>query len=162
MPTLIFEDVKHKFMWNTIVNIFEYVRENNIEEDFVYEVEYGKTIIKINIHANFDVSDIKKILLKYVLDPNDFIIINDCYLCKYDFKLVDTDDPCKNCPAKIVQNYTLSSRCLEGYFDKVSTIKIVDIPFVPQLVFDDIIKYCTLIRDLEFKDNVLLRSELTE
>lgn len=97
--TKIMEDVKHKLMWNWIIDILKYVRENDIEKNFKYTITYNNKDIKLNIRIFDDINDIKFNITKKVFKENKNII-NNCYLCEYirkgDVFYVD----CGNCPAK--------------------------------------------------------------
>ena len=164
--TKIMEDVKHKLMWNWIIDILKYVRENDIEKNFKYTITYNNKDIKLNIRIFDDINDIKFNITKKVFKENKNII-NNCYLCEYirkgDVFYVD----CGNCPAKeiiIDEQYRKyiehPDTCLNGVYVVSCIDSFYHLTIISQEEFDSVIYCCEKIRDVEYKDNVVLRSKL--
>lgn len=164
--TKVMEDVKHKLMWNWIIDILKYVRENDIEKNFKYTITYNNKDIKLNIKMSDNIGDIKYYITKKVFKENKDIV-NKCYLCEYinkgDVFYVD----CNNCPVKEIQVDKEHKKyiehpdtCLNGVYVVSCICSFYHLTIMSQEEFNDIIYYCEKIRDVEYKDNIVLRSKL--
>jgi hypothetical protein len=160
MSDPIMEDVKHWLMWDIIIDIFNKVRNNEIQFDeneiFEYTAAYPKTNkISIKLYWHYSVPYIKSDICDYVF--KDLDINQNCYLCMYDLN-IDRSGKCTFCPAKI--ETPVRKNCLNGYFSLVNWVTLDQLPYLEEDVFNVIIHYCKKIRDIEYKEGVILRSQL--
>lgn len=161
MSDPIMEDAKHWLMWDIIIDIFNKVRNNEIQFDengiFEYTAAYPKTnkISIIKLYCNDNISYIKGYICDHVF--KDLDINQNCYLCMYDLN-VDRSGKCTFCPAKI--KTPVRKNCLNGYFGLVNWVALDQLPYLEEDVFNVIIHYCKKIRDIEYKEGVILRSQL--
>lgn len=155
------EDAKHWLMWDIIIDIFNKVRNNEIQFDenriFEYTATYPKTnkISIIKLYCNDNIPYIKGYICDHVF--KDLDINQNCYLCMYDLN-VDRSGKCTFCPAKI--EAPVRKNCLNGYFSLVNWVTLDQLPYLEEDVFNVIIHYCKKIRDIEYKEGVILRSQL--
>ena len=164
MSDPIMEDVKHKFMWDTIIDIFKKVRNNEVIFDkdgvFKYVVKHPETG-KMSI-MYFDcqngVTKIKYYICNKVF--NDLNTSRNCYLCKYTSQYKNHLGNCIFCLAKT--KTPVHKNCLNGYFDLVNWFNFNQIPYLEEDIFNTIIHYCEKIRDVEYKEGVILRSQFDE
>lgn len=161
MSDPIMEDAKHWLMWDIIIDIFNKVRNNEIQFDenriFEYTATYPKTnkISIIKLYCNDNIPYIKGYICDHVF--KDLDINQNCYLCMYDLN-VDRSGKCTFCPAKI--EAPVRKNCLNGYFSLVNWVTLDQLPYLEEDVFNVIIHYCKKIRDIEYKEGVILRSQL--
>lgn len=164
MSDPIMEDVKHKFMWDTIIDIFKKVRNKKLIADRFGYIEYtivhpeiGKTLILlIDDHGNID--NLKKLICSIIF--NDLNVANCCYLCEYRFQYKHQYISCKFCPVKIMTSDIES--CLNGLYIEVNRHLLCDVLEFSNSQFQEFIHYCEEIRDVEYKEGVILRSQLNE
>ena len=71
---------------------------------------------------------------------------------------IDRSGKCTFCPAKI--ETPVRKNCLNGYFSLVNWVTLDQLPYLEEDVFNVIIHYCKKIRDIEYKEGVILRSQL--
>lgn len=163
---IIMEDVKHKFMWDTIIDIFKKVRNKELKYTFNNGDEYNFkycitdlntekeiTLIFSGMHS---VAYLKGLICNKIF--NISYILNYCYLCEYVAEI--KGETCLDCPAKIKHKNSDSRICLNGYFTIVNTFEFKSICGIEQDIFDMIIRCCEKIRDIEYKPDVLLRSQI--
>ena len=161
MSDPIMEDAKHWLMWDIIIDIFNKVRNNEIQFDenriFEYTATYPKTnkISIIKLYCNDNIPYIKGYICDHVF--KDLDINQNCYLCMYDLN-VDRSGKCTFCPAKI--EAPVRKNCLNGYFSLVNWVTLDQLPYLEEDVFNVIIHCCEKIRDVEYKEGVILRSQL--
>lgn len=167
MSDPIMEDVKHKFMWNTIIDIFKKIKTKELIADRFGYIEYtivhpeiGKTLtLLIDDHGNID--NLKELICNIVF--NDLNVSSCCYLCEYKFQYkrqITFCVSCIFCPAKIMVNNI--PPCLNGLYNKVNCYLFCEILEFSNSQFQEFIHYCEEIRDVEYKEGVILRSQLNE
>lgn len=168
MSDLIMEDVKHQFVWNTIINILNDIRENynlrfQLNDKYCYHISYPEATEekRIYISKKDTISTLENSLVINILRDYDICLAS--YMCDYKWIKCNNNSDlanmnCIGCPAKIMTSQ--KSVCLNGYRTMVAHIKLENIPYLEEDVFNTIIRYCKQIRDIEYKNDVLLRSQI--
>lgn len=162
------EDVKHQFVWNTIINILNDIRENynlrfQLNDKYCYHISYPESTKEKRIYISKK-DTISKLEISLVIDIlRDNYIYLSSYMCDYKWEKFNSNSDlanmnCTGCPAKIMTSK--KSVCLNGYRTIVTNIKLNDIPYLEKDVFNIIVHYCEKIRDIEYKNDVLLRSQI--
>jgi len=166
---VIMEDIKHKFMWNTIIDIFKKVRNKELKctpsiRDG-YNFEYCITDLNTEKEITLEFSGIhsviylKELICNKIFNMSSYMH-NYCYLCEYVVKIKGKS--CLDCPAKTKTSVHKNSDrhiCLNGYFTMVNTFDFKSVCSIEQDIFDMIIYCCEKIRDVEYKEGVILRSQ---
>lgn len=113
------------------------------------------------INKKDTVSTLENSLVINILRDYDIYLAS--YMCDYTWIKCNSNSDlanmnCTGCPAKIMTSQ--KSVCLNGYRTMVTHIKLENIPYLEEDVFNTIIRYCKQIRDIEYKNDVLLRSQI--
>ena len=156
----VMEDVKHHFVWETIIDILIYIRENEIKSDFQFKTKHpvSHEDILMDIFMYNTIDSLKWTIVYKTLKET---IRNACYLCQYNYdvygcpkeqKYID----CTNCPSKIDSR----NGCLGGAFQLVWNISFSSIASILDREFETIVDGCKKIKNTEFKDDVVCRSEV--
>ena len=165
---IIMEDIEHKFMWNTIINILNDLRENynlrfQLNTRYRYLIPHPETKEekKVYISNLFTISELEGCIFKYILNDKNIYLCS--YLCDYKFQKAESNSnlanmSCKDCPAKIMTSQF--KLCLNGYRTMITHIRLKNVPHLEQEAFNIIVRYCEKIRGIEYKPDVLLRSQI--
>lgn len=150
MSKIVFEDVKHKAMWDFVINY--------VETDFD------------DVAVNLD--ELKD---SFVVSSDDFSMDNSCYMCEYgkvvrinSFKSVSR---CHYCPAKLDEKCKEPCFCLNGnyrycyaLFEMLTAANVCNT--MPKTMYDsakeEFFRVAKLIRDWPIREDVLCRSQLTK
>ena len=164
----IMEDIKHKFMWNTIIDILNDLRKNynlrfQLNTRYRYLIPHPETKEEKRVYVSklFTISELEHYIFEYIFN-NENIYLHS-YLCDYTFQKAENNSnlvnmSCNDCPAKIMTSQF--KLCLNGYRTMVTHVQLKNIPHLEQEAFNIIVRYCEKIRDIEYKPDVLLRSQI--
>lgn len=165
---IIMEDVRHKFMWNTIIDILNDLRKNyNLRfpsnTRYCYRIPHPETKEEKRVYVSklSTISELECCIFKYIFKNENIYLFS--YMCDYKFQKAQNNSDlvnmsCNDCPAKIMTPQ--SALCLNGYLTMVTHVRLKNIPHLEQEAFDIIVHYCKKIRDIEYKPDVLLRSQI--
>ena len=158
---VIMEDIKHRFVWNTIIEVLSHIKMDGIKSDFKYQIQHPviHEDIQLDIFMYRHIDFLKWNIVQQKLKDQ---VKNGCYLCEYNFlthglskenKYID----CINCPSKII---TTNTGCMGGSFPIIWNVYFSSVASMSNKEFTTILDHCKKIRDTEFKENVLLRSNV--
>ena len=171
---VIMEDVKHYTMWNYTINALRQMYDFKIKPNVTLKIDYdytNDTDIKLDIKSSDNIYSIKERIVTEIFKDKPIKeifkneVVKEYYLCKY--SLNDNGDiACCKCPAKMIFKIDKPVKCTENNLCACNIhfviyyFKIHDILSLQNDEFEGLIYMCNKLRDIEYKDNVILRRTL--